>query len=55
MTLTKKQRRALADLERALVEQDPAFVEQFDTWSPAPQARRWRITAVLRWFGWRRS
>jgi Protein of unknown function (DUF3040) len=56
MTLTKKQRRALAELEQALVEQDPAFAEQFDCWRPAtPQAHSWGIGGVLAWFGWRRN
>jgi hypothetical protein len=59
MDLTERERRQLAELERALLEEDPVLAEQFGSWEPPPPRRwgirRWGIGNVLRWFGWRRT
>lgn len=54
MNLTERERRELAELEHALLAEDPSFAEQFGTSAPPPP-RRWGIGSVLRWFGWRRT
>jgi hypothetical protein len=50
MNLTKKERRALAELEHALLEEDRTFAGQFDSWTAVqPPARRvgWRACPGL--------
>lgn len=55
MNLTKRERRALAELEQALLEEDPTFAGQFDSWTPVqPPARRWGDGRARGWFGGRR-
>jgi hypothetical protein len=55
MDLTERERRELAELEHALLEDDPSFAGQFDSWQPPPPRRWRRVGNVLRWFGWRRT
>jgi hypothetical protein len=56
MNLTERERRELAELEHALLEEDPSFAGQFGSCGPVlPPARRRGIGIVLRWFGWRRT
>jgi hypothetical protein len=51
MNLTERERRELAELEHALLEEDPSFAGQFGAWEPPPPPRR-GIRRVLSWFGW---
>jgi len=55
MDLSERERRELAELEHALLEEDPSFAGQFDSWEPPPRQRRRGVGRVLRWFGWRRT
>ncbi|MDT4934556.1 MAG: hypothetical protein QOK11_2448 [Pseudonocardiales bacterium] len=54
MDLSERERRELAELEHALIEEDPVLAGQLGSWEPRPPRRR-GIGSVLRWFGWRRT
>ncbi len=56
MKLTERERRELAELEHALIEEDPSFAGQFGSREPVlPPAPRRGIGRVLGWFGWGRT
>jgi hypothetical protein len=56
MKLTERERRELAELEHALLEDDPSFAGQFGSSGPAlPSAPRRGFGRLLHWWGWRRT